>query len=253
MNVLERKYDDLTVKQYENRDQMGYAAAEAVGAKICELQKQQDEVRVVFASAPSQSEFLHYLCRHEGIDWSRVTVMHQDEWVGVAVDQPHSFAGFLKRYLIDIVKPAKYYLIDSLNDAETECERYGKLLSEKGIDIICLGVGENGHTAFNEPHEADFNDPKIMKIIQIDERCRMQQFHDFGFKSMDDVPTHGITVTIPTIMAARNIYCMVPGERKAEAMHNVLEGEICERCPSSILRRAPQATLFMDADAASML
>lgn len=253
MKVLERKCDELTVKQYENRDQMGKAAAEAVGAKICELLEQQDEVRIVFACAPSQDEFLYYLCRYEGIDWSRVVAMHQDEWVGVEIDQPHSFAGFLKKYLIDIVHPGKFHLINSLNDAEAECERYGNLLTEKGIDIICLGVGENGHTAFNEPHEADFNDPKIMKIIQIDERCRQQQFNDFDFETIDDVPTHGITITIPAIMAARNIYCMVPGIRKAEAVHNVLLGEICEQCPSSVLRRAPHATLFLDADSASML
>lgn len=253
MNALERHYGKLLVKQYETRDQLGKAAAEEVGAKICALQKEQETVRIVFASAPSQSEFLKNLCEYEGIDWGRVVAFHQDEWLGVPTDRSYSFGGFIKRYLIDIVHPGQYHLIDSMNDPERECARYGGLLTEKPIDIICLGVGENGHTAFNEPHEADFNDPKIMKVIRLDERCRQQEFHDFGFETLEGVPTHGLTVTIPTIMRARYIYCMVPGERKAEAIHNVLLGEICEKCPSSILRTAENAILFVDRDSASML
>lgn len=253
MKVIHKQYDNLMVEIYENRELMGKAAAEAVAAKICELQKEKDEVRIVFASAPSQKEFLEHLSRNPDIDWKKVVAFNQDEWVGVSLEEDHSFGKFIKEKLYDIVHPGKCYFINGMNDMEEECERFGKLLTEKKIDIICLGVGENGHIAFNEPHEADFNDPKILKTIKLDERCRIQEFNDFNFASIDDVPTHGVTVTIPTILSVENIYTIVPSKRKAEAIKNALEGEITENCPASVLRRANRATLFMDYDAASLL
>lgn len=251
---IEKQFDKLKVQVYENRDEMGRAAAGSVAAKLRELLAANEEVRMVFASAPSQSDFLKYLVQERDIDWSRVTVFHLDEYVGASLDDDYSFAKFIKDHVVDKVHPGKVFYLNGKNpDIELECQRYAQLLSEKPIDIVCLGIGENGHIAFNEPHEADFNDPKLVKHVALDEKCRAQQFHDFKFASMDDVPRYAITMTVPAIMAAKYLYCIVPTERKAEAVRAALTGPVTEKCPSSILRTHDRAVLFLDKDAAKMV
>lgn len=253
MLIEERIYGKMNVKTFDTRDNMGKAAADEMGRVLCNIISQHGQARVIFASAPSQSEFLAHLCKHKDIDWSKVIAFHQDEWVGVPFEKEYSFGNFIKKNLFDVVHPGETHFVNGMVDMETECDRYAALISEKPIDIICLGIGENGHTAFNEPHEADFNDPKIMKTIALDERCRNQQYNDFGFASLDDVPKHGITVTIPTIMKCKYKYVIVPSARKAEAVRNTLYGEISEKCPASILREADNASMFIEEGSASML
>lgn len=251
---VEKKFDKLAVQVYETRDEMGKAAASDVASKIKEIIEQKGEVRIVFASAPSQSDFLKYLCVAPGIDWSKVTAFHMDEYMGASIEDDYSFAKFIKEYIVDKVNPGRVFYMNGKNpDIEGECERYASLLSEKPIDIVCLGIGENGHIAFNEPHEADFNDPKLVKKISLDEKCRSQQYHDFGFASMDDVPRFAITMTVPAIMGADYLYCIVPTDRKAEAVKEALTGPITEKCPASVLRTHERAILYLDRDAAKLV
>lgn len=254
MNVLKRDFDKLHVEVYSNRKELGQAAAKQVAEKIRECIAAKGEARVVFASAPSQLEFLQELVKEEGIDWAKVEAFNQDEYIGATLSDAHSFGKFIKEVLYDKVHPGTIHFIDgTAADVDAECERYASLLQEKEIDIICLGVGENGHVAFNEPHEADFNDPKALKTITLDEKCRVQQFHDFGFRTMADVPDKGVTITIPLIMQAANLYCMVPTERKAEAIKDMLLGPVDEKCPASVLRLHDAAVLYLDCDSAKLL
>jgi len=243
--------DSLRVEVYPNRDEMGKAAAVVAADVINNAIAKNGESRVVFASAASQSDFLKHLSGLK-IDWSKVVGFHQDEWVGVSMDKEYCFGRFIKKHLFDIVNVGTAHYLDGMAvDIDLECDRYAKLLAEKPVDLIILGIGENGHIAFNEPHEADFNDPKAMKIITLDEKCRIQQKNDFGFSSIDEVPTNGITVTIPFIMAVKNVITIVPTMRKAEAVANTLGGPISEKCPASILRKKAGATLYLDEDSAS--
>ena len=254
MDFIETKVDKLVVEVHQNRSNLGSSASRQVAAKMKEVIEQKNEVRVVFASAPSQNEFLAGLCQEKGIKWDKVVAFHQDEYVGAAPEDDYCFGKFINVNLFDKVKPGTIHYIDGLNDdVEDECNRYAALLNEKPIDIICLGIGENGHVAFIEPHEADFNDTKELKRITLDEKCRNQQFHDFGFKSIEDVPKWGITMTIPAIMKVDYIYCMVPSVRKAEAVKDTLTGPVVEKCPASILRRHDKAILFLDRDSASLV
>ena len=250
----EKQFDKLKVQVYPNRDEMGKAAAGSVAARIREIIGQKGEIRIVFASAPSQLDFLNYLCEAPGIDWSKVTAFHQDEYMGASMEDEYSFARFIREQVADKVHPGKFHYMNGKNaDIEGECKRYAALISEKPIDIVCLGIGENGHIAFNEPHEADFNDPRLVKEIRLDEKCRNQQYHDFGFASLDDVPRYAITMTIPAITGAHHLFCVVPTDRKAEAVKTALTGPVTEKCPSSVLRTHDSAVLFLDRDAAQFV
>jgi glucosamine-6-phosphate deaminase len=254
MEVRKLKYDKLNVEIYGDRHVMGSFAARRVAGKIRDTVAVKGKARVIFASAPSQREFLQALAMEEGIDWSRVVAFNQDEYAGVSLEAPYSFGKFLKEELYEKVNPGKvHYLNGAAEDLDQECRRYAALLSEDDIDIICLGIGENGHIAFNEPGEADFNDPKALKIITLDDKCRVQQFHDFVFKTMADVPEYGITITITVIMKGAHLYCIVPSARKAEVVREALLGPIIDRCPASVLRIHDSAVLFLDRDSANCL
>lgn len=203
---------------------------------------------MVFAAAPSQNEFLEALVEDKDIDWSRITAFHMDEYIGLEEDAPQRFSQFLKERLFDLVKPGELHLIQSSNGAEEECRRYAELLNKAPIDIICLGIGENGHIAFNDPPVADFNDPHTMKPVELDDACRQQQVNDGCFPSFDDVPTHALTLTIPTMMSASHLFCIVPGTTKREAVMHTLNGPITTDCPASVLRNHPDCTLYVDTD-----
>lgn len=248
------RYNKLSVKISSDRCKMGMAAAKQVAKKICEIINEKGKVRVIFAGAPSQLEFLQALAQEECIDWSKVIAFNQDEYLGVSLEERHSIGKYLKDNLYDKVKPGTVHFINGAADnIELEIHRYSKLLTECDNDIICLGVGENGHIAFNEPDEADFNDPNDIKIITLDEKCRVQQFHDFGFSTIDDVPKQGITITIPIIMKTKHIYCIVPSQRKAEIVRKMLLGPVSEECPASILRLHDSAFLFLDRESSKLL
>lgn len=244
--VASGKRDLLQIEVYEDRTAMGNAAGSAVVAKMKQLLSEQDRVRMIFAAAPSQNEVLAALVEAEGIDWSRVTAFHMDEYIGLPKDAPQAFSQFLRDRLFHVVKPGEVHLIDSSNDSDSECARYTALLQEAPIDIVCLGIGENGHIAFNDPPVADFHDPHMVKAVELDVPCRQQQVNDGCFPTFADVPTHAITLTIPMLMSGRHLYCSVPGPTKREAVKATLEGPVTTQCPASILRNHQDCTLYVD-------
>ena len=246
--------DTLRVRVYATRAEMGAAAAADGAALLKKLLMQQSTVRCVFAAAPSQNEFLQALCEAQGIDWSRVTAFHMDEYIGLDVDAPQGFGNFLKERIFGRVPfAAVHYLAGGAADIEAECTRYTTLLNEAPIDIVFMGIGENGHIAFNDPPVADFNDPCTVKRVALDETCRNQQVHDGCFAALDDVPTHALTLTVPALAGARHQLCIVPAPTKAQAVRDTLEGPVSESCPASVLRTCADAVLYLDADSAKLL
>jgi glucosamine-6-phosphate deaminase len=246
--------EKLKVNIYPNRKAMGKAAGEAVAVKMKEILRTKKELFMVFASAPSQEEFLEELGQSQGIAWDRITAFHLDEYIGIPGDAPQNFGQFLRVKLFEKVRPAKVYYIDGMaKDPEAECKRYGSLLKEHPLDIACVGIGENGHLAFNDPPVADFNDPLPVKVVELDPVSREQQVHDKTFPDIESVPRQAITLTLPTVFSAKFIYCMVPAPTKAEAVKRTLEDPISTRCPATILRRHENAVLFLDKDSAKLI
>jgi len=246
--------DNLTVKIYSSRDELGSAAALEAGKKIKELQKQQQIINIIFAAAPSQNEFLENLINQDGIEWERINAFHMDEYIGLSASAPQGFGNFLKERIFDL-RPfhSVNYLNGQCESKEAECARYSKLLTEYPADIVCMGIGENSHIAFNDPHVADFNDKAQVKVVGLDGFCRQQQVNEGCFASIDLVPTHALTVTIPVLVNTRYIFCMVPSSNKAQAVLNTIEQEISERYPSTILRNHPSAILYLDSESADKL
>lgn len=242
--------EQMPVQVYANRDQMGAAAAAAVGSRLRQLlQDSERQVRMVFAAAPSQNELYKGLVREKGIDWSRVHAFHMDEYMGLADTAPQRFGRYLTDRLFSRVQPGRVELLDGLHDVEQECQRYGDLLRAAPIDIVCLGIGENGHIAFNDPPVADFEDSKIVKAVKLDEACRRQQVNDGCFARLDDVPVEALTLTVPALMAGRELFAIVPGASKRRALASALHDPISTACPATILRTHPRITMFTDREA----
>ena len=252
MLVKEFKAEKLLVKVYETRQAMGQTAAEEIAAKMKEILSQKDELNMIFASAPSQNEFLAALAARNDIDWGRINAFHLDEYIGLDPDAPQGFGNFLKTRLFDkqTLKTVNYMDIATTNPEE-ECKRYAALLEKHKPDIIILGIGENGHLAFNDPGYAFFNDPLVVKVVELEISCRQQQVNDGCFASLDLVPTHAFTITIPPLMAGKLLYAIAPGPTKVQAIANTVNSEIDEMRPSTILRTHDNATLYIDRDSAA--
>jgi glucosamine-6-phosphate deaminase len=246
--VVTEVVDLLRVRVYQDRQALGAAAGYDVGVKMRELLSVQDNIRMVFAAAPSQNEFLQVLAQEPNIDWSRVIAFQMDEYLGLAEDAPQRFGRFLSDRLFDIVKTGQVHLLISANEIEEECQRYSALLSAAPIDIVCSGIGENGHLAFNDPAVTDFHDPHLVKPVALDETSRRQQVHDGCFPHLEAVPTHALTLTIPALLMGKSLYCMVPARTKRRAVHLTLRGPISPACPASILRQHPNCILYLDTD-----
>ncbi|OPA73410.1 glucosamine-6-phosphate deaminase [Paenibacillus selenitireducens] len=237
--------DNLRIEQYADRRHMGAAAAAAAAQWLKQRLASQNKVRVIFAAAPSQNEFLEELIRYD-LDWSRIVAFHMDEYIGLPVGAPQSFAHFLNERLLTRVPFGEVHTIHATEDGAKECARYTSLLQEAPIDAVCLGIGENGHIAFNDPPVADFNDPHTMKVVELDEMCRIQQVNDGCFPNIKDVPTYALTLTILALMAGQRLFCIVPGPTKRRAVTETLHGPINTSCPASLLRTHPSCTLFVD-------
>lgn len=246
--------DLLKVNIYPSRDAMGAAAASDVKAAILRLLSEKETINMIFAAAPSQNEVLANLANDKEIPWGRVNAFHMDEYIGLDKDAPQGFGNFLRDHIFGIApfKSVNYIRIDA-PDADEECARYSALLRENPVDIVVLGIGENGHIAFNDPPFADFDDDKLVKPVKLDEVCRNQQVNDGCFPKIDDVPTHAITLTIPSLMAAKHLFCVVPAATKADAVKNTVYGPITEDCPASIMRIHRSAVLYCDADSGRYL
>ena len=242
------KTDKLIVNAYDSRIEMGKGAAMEAAAYLRWLLAYKKEIYVVFAAAPSQNEFLAELSVAPDIDWQRVHALHMDEYVGLSANATQGFGNFLKRSIFDKVPFASVHYIGTEKLPEQACTDYEKLINEHEIDIVFMGIGENGHIAFNDPHVADFNDPKSIKTVDLDLICRQQQVNDGCFVSLDEVPKYALTLTIPTLCSARRIFCIVPSSTKAQAVKKTVYGEISTQCPASILRNHDYATLYVDTD-----
>jgi len=250
MSVLkEFTADKLAVKVMETRAAMGVIAGSEIADRIRELQGVKDEINIIFAAAPSQNEVLETLVNAKGIDWSKVNAFHMDEYVGLPSSAPQGFGNFLKSRIFSKLNFRSVSYIDGCaENLEDECIRYSELLKNNPIDIVCMGIGENGHIAFNDPWVAEFNDKMIVKAVELDEVCRQQQVNDGCFEKLSDVPQKALTLTIPTLMSGKYIFCSVPAKTKAQAVQNTVKGEISEKCPATILRKHKNAILYCDAD-----
>ena len=248
------KKDKLTVKIYDTRDEMGIGAAADIAACIKDLLSKKEEINMIFAAAPSQNDMLHHLCAADGIEWERINAFHMDEYVGLDANAPQCFSNFLKEKIFDIKPFKSVNLINpAAKDSAEECRRYTELLKSHPVDIVCMGIGENGHIAFNDPHVAEFDDAETVKPVTLDEVCRNQQVNDGCFEKLDDVPKTALTLTIPALVSATYNFCVVPASTKAEAVKNTVEGPITEMCPASILRQKDNAIMYCDADSSALL
>ncbi len=240
-------FDKLTVNILENREKMGQNAALDIAQCFNKLLSEKEEINVIFAAAPSQNDVLAALVIDKSIEWNRINAYHMDEYIGLPKASTQSFGSFLREHVFGLVPFKSVNYIDSeAVDFEAEALRYEKLLFKNAPDVVIMGIGENGHIAFNDPPVADFNDDKAVKIVKLDDICRNQQVNDGCFKSIEAVPTHALTLTIPTLFNASYLFCIVPAATKANAVYETLYGTIDEHCPASILRLHGNAILYLD-------
>jgi glucosamine-6-phosphate deaminase len=248
------KVDKLTVKIFETRKEMGEVSAKEISAKIKELLSVKPEINMIFAAAPSQNDVLKSLVEDKSIEWDRVNAYHMDEYIGLDKNAPQGFGNFLKEHIFGLVPFKSVNYIDiTTKDPDKEADRYGELLKANPTDIVIMGIGENGHIAFNDPPVADFNDSRWVKPVKLDEICRNQQVNDGCFKTINDVPTHAMTLTVPTLVKAPYLFCIVPAPTKAKAVYETLNGSIDEHCPASVLRLQDNAVLYLDGDSSKLL
>lgn len=248
------RFEKLPVSVYESNEKMGLAAALDAREILQAALAERAQANIILATGNSQLSFLHALRDLDGIDWGRINVFHMDEYLGIDPTHPASFPLFLKQHILDAVQPGKFYPVPGQPEVvERACADYAELLRSHPADLVALGFGENGHLAFNDPPYAEFDDPTWVKVIKLDERSRQQQVGEGHFATLDDVPTHAITLTIPALLAPRRILAIVPEARKAEAVRTCLTEPVSEARPGSILRQVNHTQLYLDPESAAEL
>ncbi|NLC25232.1 MAG: glucosamine-6-phosphate deaminase [Fastidiosipila sp.] len=253
MNMHKLKKDLTTICVLENRDDLGKECANDIASRILTILSTKDIANVVFASAPSQKETLNYLVEKD-LPWDRIRAFHMDEYIGLGSEHPSGFGNILKRdFFSKRLFHEVYYLKDQGSAADEICQEYSRLLKEYPIDIVVLGIGENGHLAFNDPPVADFNDPQIVKVVELDLVCRQQQVNDGCFATLDEVPTHAVTITMSAIGAAKHQIAAVPGKTKAKAMRDFFFAEISEASPATMMRTLEGSAIYVDNDSMSAI
>jgi glucosamine-6-phosphate deaminase len=249
--VREFKVDQLAVRVFDGQESLGTAAAFAVSEFLSGRISECGQARVILATGNSQITFLKKVIALNRIDWSKVTLFHMDEYLGIRADHKASFRCYLKERVETLVHPKAFEFIDGDTLLPLkECERYTALLRQGPIDLCCLGIGENGHIAFNDPSVADFDDAPCLKIVKLDDDCKMQQVREGHFTGIEAVPPYAFTLTISALCSAEKMICIAPETRKAKAVEAALQGPISTQCPASYLRRQPQAVLLLDNDSA---
>lgn len=243
--------DRLRVLVCDSREELGAIAAFEAAEHLKQILSQQAEANSIFAAAPSQNEFLSGLASQEGIPWERVRAFHMDEYIGLSSDAPQRFGQFLFDHIFSLVPFYEVNYINSMD--ETAIEQYAEKLKTCPVDVCYMGIGENGHIAFNDPGVADMFDPEWIKTVGLDNVCREQQVHDSCFASIDQVPVKAVTLTVPTLLRAKRIFCMVPAETKAEAVRKMLTEPIGMSCPASVLRLHENATLYLEPNSAKLV
>ena len=246
--------DSLAVRIHASEANMADDAARAVRDHLAGAIAAQGEAAAILATGNSQLQFLECLIALDGVDWSRVILFHMDEYLGIDANHPASFQRYMRERVESRLNPKVFhYLGGDAPEPIAECERYEALLKAQPIDLCCMGIGENGHLAFNDPPVADFDDPRTVKLVQLDEQCRQQQVNEGHYPNLDAVPAYALTLTIPTLCRARKISCVVPGPQKAQAVKDSLQGPVSTACPGSHLRSQAHATLFLDDQSSSLL
>ncbi len=246
--------DHLSVRIYDSENSIAQDAAQIVQSYLQTVISEQNEARIMLATGNAQIKFLENLIALGGIDWSKITFFHLDEYLGIDPNHSASFHRYLCDRVEKLVNPGAFHYIkgDVLEPLE-ECDRYAQLLAEQPIDLCCLGLGENGHIAFNDPAVANFDDPRTIKLIKLDQVSCQQLVKQGHFPNLESVPQYAFTITIPAICQAKKIICLAPEKRKAAIVKSMLETEISTKIPASILRKCDQATLFLDLDSAGLL
>lgn len=250
---MQMKVDNLNVKILDSREQMGKTAAADICFTVKNLLERKAEVNMIFAAAPSQNEVLASLCACEDVDWTRVNAFHMDEYIGIERTKPQSFGNFLEKAIFGKLPFKSVHYIDGTADADSECRRYTALLKAYPCDVVVMGIGENGHIAFNDPPVADFEDKATIKPVELDDICRNQQVHDGCFPTLADVPTHALTLTCPTLAGATYQFCIVPAPTKAVAVKRMLTEPVSTSCPATVLRTCKNATLYLEPDSAALI
>lgn len=239
---------------YATKDEMGAAAANTAAEAIKHAIREKGQANIILATGESQFQMLEHLVASKGVDWFKVVMFHLDEYIGIGPDHPASFVRYLRERFVEKVKPLRgmYFVKGNAPDPAQECQRLALLIEAHPIDVACVGIGENGHLAFNDP-PADFetNDPYL--VVQLDERCRRQQLGEGWFSTLEDVPKQAISMSVRQIMKSGRMVVTVPDDRKAEAVKNALEGPVTPDCPASILQQHENCSIFLDEPAASML
>lgn len=246
-------YDELEVTVSESNDELGEAVAEAFAGAAASALKEAPEIAVILATGNSQLSFAAAVRRRDDIEWSRITILHMDEYLGMSEDHPASFRRWMKENLVEHVAPKAFEGVRGDHEpVEEELERYTSLIRDLAPAITVMGIGENGHLAFNDP-PADFEAQEIMKVVDMDEVSRRQQVGEGHFPSLDETPWQALSLTIPALLRSRTVLVGVPEERKATAVKNALEGPVSPDCPASILRAQAHARVFLDRDSSSLL
>jgi glucosamine-6-phosphate deaminase len=246
--------DRLPVRIFATIADLASAAADDAAGVLVAAIGARGQARAIIATGNSQDQFLAQLVRRPGIDWSKVELFHMDEYLGMAITHPASFRRYLKERVFDRVKPkGAHYLEGDALEPLKAMRDYAAALTAAPVDLCCLGIGENGHLAFNDPPVAEFADPETIKLVKLDEKCRRQQVGEGHFPNLDAVPAYAITLTIPALCRVGRMIAVVPEKRKAEAVKAALEGPIATACPGSFLRQQSHAVLYLDADSASLL
>lgn len=244
----------FSVQVFPSRTELGAAAAARTAQLMREAVAEQGRVRIIVATGNSQLDFISALTRMPDLPWRQAEIFHMDEYAGMAADHPASFRKWIRERVTERVHPASAeYLDGQASDLRAECDRYTALLQAAPIDLAFVGIGENGHIAFNDPHVAQFGDPLTVKVVELDEACRRQQVGEGHFGSLAEVPREALTLTCPALLGARHLVCCIPESRKAEAVRASLEGPLTEACPGSALRTHADAALFLDRESAGLL
>ncbi len=239
---------------YATKDEMGAAAANAAAEAISHAIQENGLAYIILATGASQFQMLEHLVAAEGIDWRKVIMFHLDEYIGLGPDHPASFRKYLKERFVNKVAPLRevHFVKGNAGDPARECRRLARLISAHPIDVACVGIGENGHLAFNDP-PADFETEEPYLVVQLDERCRKQQLGEGWFEALEKVPWRAISMSVRQILKSKQIVVTVPDERKAEAARNALEGPVTPQCPASILQQHENCAIFLDEPAAALL
>ncbi len=251
--LTSKQYDQITVHILESNQALGQRAADDLAVILKNVVAEQGHAAIILATGNSQLSFMKALRVHTDIPWNQITIFHMDEYLGMTDRHPASFPKYIREKLVDYVHPQAFYpMRGDVSDVDAELRRYAGLLAAHPADVCVLGIGENGHLAFNDP-PADFETGKVIHVVNLDRKCRMQQVGEGHFSTIDDVPTQALSLTVPALLAAKHVLAVVPEARKAQAVRTALHGPVTPHCPASILRTQAHVTMYLDTDSASML